>query len=790
MATPDRQTPAHNQTSISSVKSTLRAYHVPLLFLMAALFCQFVVLPSNFPPTHYDVLGIPKYSSIEEVTRAYEKITSKWNSSVLVPPAVDFIKVRYAFELLTDQLLKRDYDIFNIDEHVHILEKVEEHYSGKHISEIDLPLLKAASFDPADQDYRFINSKNFLSMFEEDKALLLQVTSSRSNRCAQFSTTWKRVVNLLNGVANTGVVELGDVHLAIYLAEKKPSGKPFFRRGLPVVLAFPPRCKSSSCLSRYKGELSVDGITDWVATSILNLPRIPYYFKESVVHNFLAKGKPHQVKVIFISKTGERATPLIRQAAKNYSPYATFAFTLWKEDESAFWWNMFRVDSAPAIVFLKDPGVEPVLANKSLLFSGSVNTSSLIDILEKNKNHVLPQLRNVTSMELGCDVHGYSRAGSGTKIWYCALVAGRPSQELNEMREIMRRVQDKLSNYGTTDVADQEPMSAPAAIALKQKRLTFAWLDGEAQHSSIREVVAIGNWVILFLGRFGPLMSDTTFKKRYCFFHIHSENSYETCGPRKSLTDVARLFIVRYERNPNSEKVDTSKQANSIFHSLYHTEADPVSTLVAKYNGSGEISEIITWISQTIKDGDTRELPPFVSWSLNSLQVLKISFSIRCYGLALTCSFLEMDLSCEQLALVKVLKYAFLILQKTRAPELVPEDGDQIWSKSSNLISSGRNMREWISGFISSIPDHLSDPRIGPSLMLVALMSSGLIYLNRSRSIKPGNQNEPNQEKDENKPGRRSRRRKASNQPIPPSITDVEPKDAKQIPLLSDSESE
>ncbi|KAL0432948.1 UNVERIFIED_CONTAM: hypothetical protein Slati_2629100, partial [Sesamum latifolium] len=62
-------------------------------------------------------LGIPKHSSIEEVTRAYEKITSKWNSSVEVPPTVDFIKVRYAFELLTDQLLKRDYDIFNIDEH-------------------------------------------------------------------------------------------------------------------------------------------------------------------------------------------------------------------------------------------------------------------------------------------------------------------------------------------------------------------------------------------------------------------------------------------------------------------------------------------------------------------------------------------------------------------------------------------------------------------------------------------------------------------------------------------------
>ncbi|KAL0282004.1 UNVERIFIED_CONTAM: hypothetical protein Sangu_2977500, partial [Sesamum angustifolium] len=207
------------------------------------------------------------------------------NSSVEVPPAVDFIKVRYAFELLTDQFLKRDYDIFNIDEHFHILEKVEEHYSGKHISEIDLPLIKAASFDPADQDYRFINSQNFLSMLEDDKALLLQIISSGSNRCAQFSTTWKRIVNLLNGVTNTGVVELGDVHLAVYLAEKNPVESLSLEEICSLKLV---------CVPRYNGELSVDAITDWVATSILNLPRIPYYFKESVVHNFLAKGKPHQ----------------------------------------------------------------------------------------------------------------------------------------------------------------------------------------------------------------------------------------------------------------------------------------------------------------------------------------------------------------------------------------------------------------------------------------------------------------------------------------------------------------
>lgn len=39
------------------------------------------------------------------------------------------------------------------------------------------------------------------------------------------------VVSLLKGVANTGVVELGEVQLAVYLAEKKSSGQPFFRSG-------------------------------------------------------------------------------------------------------------------------------------------------------------------------------------------------------------------------------------------------------------------------------------------------------------------------------------------------------------------------------------------------------------------------------------------------------------------------------------------------------------------------------------------------------------------------------
>lgn len=59
----------------------------------------------------------------------------------------------------------------------------------------------------------------------------------------------------------------------------------------------------------------------------------------------------------------------------------------------------------------------------------------------------LPQLRTVTSMDLGCDPRGYSRAGSDTMVWYCVILAGRLSAELNKMREVNSLTQLCLISY-------------------------------------------------------------------------------------------------------------------------------------------------------------------------------------------------------------------------------------------------------------------------------------------------------------------------------------------------------
>ncbi|KAM3380750.1 hypothetical protein P3S68_006323 [Capsicum galapagoense] len=722
MATPSVSRVPPKPSANSPLTSTLKAYFIPFILFSASLVYQLIVIPRAFPPLHYDALGITPRSSIEEVNQAYEKLSSKWNSGVEVPSTIDFIKVRYAFELLTNHNWKRDYDLFSIDEQFHVIEKAKEQYAGRSISEITFPLLETIPFGPEDHAVDVINSENFLSKLETDKALLIQIFSLGSARCAQFSNEWKRIVTLLDGVANTGVIDLADVQLATYLVEKRPGGVPYFRHGkylnkqnrIPALVAFSPGCRSFRCMSRYEGELSIDSVTDWVATSILSLPRIRYYSKESMAQDFLLKSKPHKVKVIFFSQTGERATPFIRQAAKNYSAVATFAFVLWQEGESSLWWNMLGVESAPAIVFLKETGVKPVIHH------GYVNSSLFVDIMEKNKHQVLPQLRSVTSKELGCDARGFSRAGKDTKIWYCVVLVGRYSLELNTMRETMRRVQETLSKDGELTAVDQDLSSAPALLALKQKRLTFTWLDGEAQ-------------------------------KSYCFFYINSEDSYETCGPR-DMIDTAQLFIVRYDRNGTE---DVGKQPTNKFSALYNVESDPASQLVAKYNGSNKIEEIVQWISEIIKDGDSKDLPSF----------------------------------------------------KSRTPELVPEDADSSWSSwTQGTVSPSGGLNHRVKSLLNKIHDYSDDPRVGPFLLLAALISFGSVWFKRSQvaqSSKPNHSSQKSKEPEHldhqtsepdqsNQPNAkdvtmRKRRTRPRNDLVPPSMTDVDPKDAYQVEF-SDSD--
>ncbi|KAH0975735.1 hypothetical protein GBA52_017635 [Prunus armeniaca] len=91
------------------------------------------------------------------------------------------------------------------------------------------------------------------------------------------------------------------------------------------------------------------------------------------------------------------------------------------------------------------------------------------------------------------------------------------------------------------------------------------------------------------------------------------------------MTHVPQLYIVRYKRNVTEEGDKPKENPKSIWDAVQDQELDPASQLVAKYNGSNEIPELVAsfspfflllphimkWISQIIKYGDSRDLPHY-----------------------------------------------------------------------------------------------------------------------------------------------------------------------------------
>ncbi|WVZ19087.1 hypothetical protein V8G54_006409 [Vigna mungo] len=176
-----------SSSRLFSVASTVRAYALPIILFAGAMYYQLFVIPNAFPRSHYDVLQIESYSSVDKVQEAYEKLESKMNSAEEAFDIHEFLKIRYAYELLTNPLWKRDYDIFGIDEQLHIVESASKHYAGKHISELDFPLLQAQS-GSMDHSSKVITASDFQYIFPDVKPWLMQPQQSFS--LFQSQTQW------------------------------------------------------------------------------------------------------------------------------------------------------------------------------------------------------------------------------------------------------------------------------------------------------------------------------------------------------------------------------------------------------------------------------------------------------------------------------------------------------------------------------------------------------------------------------------------------------------------------
>lgn len=85
-------------------------------------------------------------------------------------------------------------------------------------------------------------------------------------------------------------------------------------------------------------------------------------------------------------------------------------------------------------------------------------------------------------------------------------------------------------------------------------------------------------------------------------------------------------------------------------------------------------------------------------------------------------------------------------MQRTKTPQLVPEDVDPIWSKGAqSILSTSKGLKYRIKSIVSGMNDRLGDPRIGPMLLLGSLMSFASIWLKRSQATHQSRLDQPSQ---------------------------------------------
>ncbi|BAT02784.1 Os07g0632600, partial [Oryza sativa Japonica Group] len=241
----------------------------------------------------------------------------------------------------------------------------------------------------------------------------------------------------------------------------------------------------------------------------------------------------------------------------------------------------------------------------------------------------------------------------------------------------------------------------------KDDRLTFVWLDGEVQ-------------------------------KKLCAFYLATDYS-GACGPGGfgDDNDKSELFIVRFQRNATFEALKAEK-TNNLMEALQRQHTADASQLVARYKGPDEIEEINKWISQIIKDGDTREIPYFTS----------------------------------------------------KVPDLVPEETSKEWIKSTKSIrSAGNSVKQRIQSSGFHFGDYLTDPRIGPALLMSACISMGIIWYKSNQRTQTTEDGAPPKDKTKKRRPRPKLSTSLFGQPEYPADADPEPKDARQWEM-TDSDSD
>lgn len=181
------------------------------LFLLFAILLSVAHLPTLVLASKplgnpYNILGVSKHASLQEIRRAYKNLAKEWHPDKTDHPAAEnmFVEITKAYEILSDPERRRKFNDHGITEdsiprqkwdssHFNVLDPLEELFAGNfkfHYQSRDVTLFHKMSIT-----YRAFENMIVPKSFYTPYIILFY--SDWCFACLQVEPTWRRLINEL-----------------------------------------------------------------------------------------------------------------------------------------------------------------------------------------------------------------------------------------------------------------------------------------------------------------------------------------------------------------------------------------------------------------------------------------------------------------------------------------------------------------------------------------------------------------------------------------------------------------
>eukprot|EP01065_Artemidia_motanka_P053165 TRINITY_DN9798_c3_g2_i1.p1 TRINITY_DN9798_c3_g2~~TRINITY_DN9798_c3_g2_i1.p1 ORF type:complete len:707 (+),score=91.58 TRINITY_DN9798_c3_g2_i1:26-2146(+) len=245
-------------------------------------------------PDFYKELGVPKAATITDIRRAYRKLAKKYHPDVATEDGARdiFHKVQKAYEVLSDEERRRDYDEWGLtgdeqpSEREHRKRGGRDDPFGFHWRRRRPDPIKSETVQLTDENWEYHLETN------SEGTWLVQFYTDHSDEARHFAEDWDKMAADLEGFAHLGRVN------ADYNAQR------FYRMGLNRVPAFV--LFSGGQTFYFRGSTGRRALESFVSENAdyEDIPMVTSSSADSFLHT-----DPHAVKVLyFTAQAGEQGT--------------------------------------------------------------------------------------------------------------------------------------------------------------------------------------------------------------------------------------------------------------------------------------------------------------------------------------------------------------------------------------------------------------------------------------------------------------------------------------------------